>query len=67
MTEIRGEQEATATTPNALSTETDLAMGEAKPTQHEKQHKDCKVRTGSPPSPTPDDETTPFHPMTSPK
>jgi hypothetical protein len=46
--EIRGGQAATTTTSKALSTETDVAMEEAKPTQHEKQHKDSKVRTGSP-------------------
>jgi hypothetical protein len=34
--EIRGEQAATTTISNALSTETDVAMDEAKPTQHEK-------------------------------
>jgi hypothetical protein len=50
--EIRGEQAATTTTSNALSTETGVAMEEAKLTQHEKQHKDSKVRTGSPPLPT---------------
>ena len=60
--EIRGEQVTITTISSALSTETDGAMEE-----HEKQHKVSKVRTGSPPSPTPDDETTPFLPTTNPK
>jgi Fic family protein len=49
--EIRGEQAATTTTSEALSTETDVAMEEVKPKQNEKQHKDPKLRTGSPPLP----------------
>jgi hypothetical protein len=49
--EIRGEQAVTTTTSNALSTETDVAMEEARSTQQGKQHKDLKVRTGSPPLP----------------
>ena len=65
--EIRREQAATTTTSDAPRTETDVAMEGSGPTQHEKQHKDSKVRTGSSPSPTPDDEITPFLPTTSPK
>jgi hypothetical protein len=49
--EMCGEQAATIATSNALITETDVAMDEGKPRQHEKQHKDSKVRTGSPPLP----------------
>ena len=64
--EIRGEQAFTTTTSNALSTGTDITMEEARSTE-EKQHEDLTVRTGSSPSPTPDDETTPFLPTTSPK
>ena len=65
--EIRGEQAVTTTTSNAPSIETDVAMEETRSIQQEKQHKDLKVRTGSSTSPTPDDETTPFPPTTSPK
>jgi hypothetical protein len=46
--EIHGEQAVITTTSNALSTQTDVTMDEAKPTQHEKQQKDSKVRAEKP-------------------
>ena len=67
MREICGWQEAKTTISNAPRNETEDEMEGTGPKQHASQHRDYKVRRGSSPPPTPEDELTPFLPTTSPK